>query len=124
RLKRFLSEVKQGKTPQTFWPWNEVGHTQDAKKILLKYVSFQHTENVLNSVKPVELIQRILQLAGLPDENAIVLDFFSGSAVTAHAVLKQNLEDGGNRRFIGIQVQEPLPKPEPNLGSIFEMGLT
>lgn len=124
RLKRFLSEVKQGRTPQTFWPWKEVGHTQDAKKILLKYVSFQHTENVLNSVKPVELIQRILQLAGEPDENAIVLDFFSGSAVTAHAVLKQNLEDGGNRRFIGIQIQEALPKPEPNLGSIFEMGLT
>lgn len=124
RLKRFLSEVKQGRTPQTFWSWKEVGHTQDAKKTLLKYVSFQHTENVLNSVKPVELIQRILQLAGEPDENAIVLDFFSGSAVTAHAVLKQNHEDGGNRRFIGIQISEALPKPEPKLGSIFEMGLT
>lgn len=123
RLKRFLSEVQQGRTPQTLWFYKEVGHTQDAKKTLLKYVPFQHTENVLNSVKPVELLQRILQLAGKPDDNSIVLDFFSGSAVTAHAVLKQNFEDGGNRRFIAVQIAEPLPQPEPGLGSIFEMGL-
>ncbi|MHB1075999.1 site-specific DNA-methyltransferase [Thiobacillus sp.] len=124
RLKRFLSEVQQGRTPQTLWFYKEVGHTQDAKKTLLKYVPFQHTENVLNSVKPVELLQRILQLAGKPDENAIVLDFFCGSATTAHAVLRQNFEDGGNRRFICVQIPEPLPRPEPGLGSIFEMGLT
>ncbi|MGE8175419.1 site-specific DNA-methyltransferase [Pseudomonas fluorescens] len=122
-VKRFLSEVASGRTPQTLWFYNEVGHTQDAKKTLLKYVQFQHTENVLNSVKPVELLQRILQLASKPDENSIVLDFFSGSATTAHAVLKQNFEDGGNRRFICVQIPEPLPKPEPGLGSIFEMGL-
>jgi adenine-specific DNA-methyltransferase len=123
RVKRFLSEVKQGRTPQTLWPYNEVGHTQQAKKTLLKYVDFQHTENVLNSVKPVELLQRILQLAGQPNDNDIVLDFFSGSASTAHAVLKQNTEDGGNRRFIGVQLAEPLPTPEPGMASIFEMGL-
>ncbi|MBA6115068.1 site-specific DNA-methyltransferase [Pseudomonas putida] len=123
RLKRFLSEVQQGRTPQTLWFYKEVGHTQDAKKTLLKYVPFQHTENVLNSVKPVELLQRILQVTGKPDDHSIVLDFFSGSASTAHAVLKQNAEDGGNRRFIGVQIAEPLPKPEPGLGSIFEMGL-
>lgn len=123
RLKRFLSEVQQGRTPQTLWPYKEVGHTQDAKKTLLKYVNFEHTENVLNSVKPVELLQRILQLASKPDDNSIVLDFFSGSATTAHAVLKQNIDDGGNRRFIGVQIPEPLPKPEPGLASIFEIGL-
>jgi len=123
-VKKFLSEVASGRTPQTLWFYDEVGHTQDAKKTLLKYVPFQHTENVLNSVKPVELLQRILQLAGKSDDNSIVLDFFSGSAITAHAVLKQNFEDGGNRRFIGVQIAEPLPTPEPGLGSIFEMGLT
>lgn len=122
-IKRFLSEVSAGRTPQTLWFYKDVGHTQDAKKTLLKYVHFEHTENVLNSVKPVELLQRILQLAGKPDEESIVLDFFSGSATTAHAVLKQNFEDGGNRRFISVQIPEPLPKPEPGLGSIFEMGL-
>jgi adenine-specific DNA-methyltransferase len=123
-VKRFLSEVAEGRTPQTLWFYEEVGHTQDAKKTLLKYVPFKHTENVLNSVKPVELIQRILQLAGSPDDNDIVLDFFSGSATTAHAVLRQNQEDHGNRRFICVQVREPLPRPEPNLNTIFEMGLT
>lgn len=122
RLKRFLTEVKQGRTPQTLWPYKEVGHTQDAKKTLLKYVQFQHTENVLNSVKPVELLQRVLQLAGEPNDGDIVLDFFSGSATTAHAVLKQNAEDGGNRRFIGVQIAEPLPTPELGMASIFEMG--
>ncbi len=122
RLKRFLAEVKQGRVPQTLWRYEEVGHTQDAKKTLLKYVQFQHTENVLNSVKPVELLQRVLQLAGQPNDGDIVLDFFSGSATTAHAVLKQNAEDGGNRRFIGVQIAEPLPKPEPGMASIFEMG--
>ncbi|MFM4741806.1 site-specific DNA-methyltransferase [Aeromonas veronii] len=123
RLKRFLSDVQQGRVPQTLWPYKEVGHTQDAKKELLKYVEFEHTENVLNSVKPVELLQRVLQLAGQPNDGDIVLDFFSGSASTAHAVLKQNAEDGGNRRFIGVQIAEPLPKPEKNMASIFEMGL-
>ena len=124
RLKRFVSEVAEGRTPQTLWFYEEVGHTQDAKKTLMKYVPFEHTENVLNSVKPVELIQRILQLVGPPDENAIVLDFFSGSGTTAHAVLRQNALDGGNRTFIGVQIAEQLPIPEPNLSSIFEMGIT
>lgn len=123
RLKRFLTEVKQGKTPQTLWFYKEVGHTQDAKKTLLKYVQFEETENVLNSVKPVELLQRILQLATSPSSDDIVLDFFSGSATTAHAVIKQNAEDGGNRRFIAVQIAEPLPTPEPSMASIFEMGL-
>lgn len=123
-IKRFLSEVADGRTPQTLWPYGEVGHTQDAKKTLLKYVPFEHTENVLNSVKPVELIQRVLQLATDPEGDDIVLDFFSGSGTTAHAVLKQNAEDGGHRRFIAVQVQEELPKPEPTFDSILGMGLT
>lgn len=123
-IKRFLCEVQEGRTPQTLWFYKDVGHTQDAKKTLLKYVPFQHTENVLNSVKPVELLQRILQLSSRPDEDCIVLDFFSGSASTAHAVLKQNQEDGGRRRFIAAQIAEPLPKPEAGMRTIFEMGLT
>ncbi len=122
-VKKFLSEVSDGRTPQTIWFYGEVGHTQDAKKTLLKYVPFKHTENVLNSVKPVELIQRMLQLAGKASDGGIILDFFSGSATTAHAVLRQNQEDGGTRRFIGVQISEPLPKPEPGMSSIFEMGL-
>ncbi|WP_019345299.1 site-specific DNA-methyltransferase [Mycolicibacterium conceptionense] len=123
-VKRFLTEVSGGRTPQTLWTYQEVGHTQDAKKTLLRYVPFEHTENVLNSVKPVELIQRVLQLATDPAGDDIVLDFFSGSGTTAHAVLKQNAEDGGHRRFIAVQVQEELPKPEPTFDSILGMSLT
>lgn len=123
RLKRFLSEMTGGRTPQTFWPYSEVGHTQDAKKTLLKYVPFEHTENVLNSVKPVQLIQRILQLATNPNDSDLVLDFFSGSGTTPHAVMLQNSIDGGNRRYICVQIQEPLEKPEKNFNSILGMSL-
>jgi adenine-specific DNA-methyltransferase len=123
-VKRFLSEVSAGRTPQTLWFYGEVGHTQDAKRSLLRYVPFEHTANVLNSVKPVELLQRILQLAGRPGDGDIVLDFFGGSATTAHAVLAQNRADGGNRRFISVQIPEPLPVAEDGLASIFEIGLT
>jgi len=118
----FLSEVSSGKTPQTLWFYEDVGHTQDAKKTLLKYVPFENTENVLNSVKPVELLQRIVQLATKPDENAIVMDFFSGSAPTAHAVFEQNRTDGGNRRFVAVQIAEPLRIAESKMKTIFDMG--
>ena len=123
RLKRFLSEMTGGRTPQTFWPYSEVGHTQDAKKTLLKYVPFEHTENVLNSVKPVQLIQRILQLATNANDSDIVLDFFSGSGTTPHAVMVQNSLDGGNRRYLCVQIQEPLEKPETTFNSILGMSL-
>jgi adenine-specific DNA-methyltransferase len=123
-VKRFLSEVSAGRTPQTLWSYREVGHTQDAKRSLLRYVPFEHTANVLNSVKPVELLRRILQLAGRPGDGDIVLDFFAGSATTAHAVLAQNAADGGNRRFVSVQIPEPLPVAERGLKSIFEIGLT
>ncbi|NDW45362.1 site-specific DNA-methyltransferase [Ruegeria sp. PrR005] len=121
-VKKFLSEVSSGKTPQTLWFYGDVGHTQDAKKTLLKYVQFENTENVLNSVKPVELLQRIVQLATTPNKRDIVMDFFSGSAPTAHAVLAQNRVDGGNRRFIGVQIAEPLRIPETKMKTIFDMG--
>jgi len=122
--KRFLSDVQQGIVPQTIWHYKDAGHTQDAKKELLKYVQFKHSENVLNSVKPTKLIQKLLKIGTTPQSEDIVVDFFSGSATTAHAVIKQNSEDGGNRRFIAVQIPEALPTPEPNLTSIFEMGTT
>lgn len=122
RIKRFLSEVSVGRTPQTLWPYSEVGHTQDAKKTLLKYVPFEHTENVLNSVKPVQLIRRILQLGTDAAGEDVVLDFFSGSGTTAHGVLAQNAADGGRRRFIAVQIHEPLPTPEPAFDSILGMS--
>lgn len=121
RLKRFLSEVKQGRVPQTFWPYSEVGHTQDAKKQLMEYVAFEQTDNVLDTVKPTGLIRRMLQIATQPSEGDVVLDFFAGSGSTGHAIFEQNREDGGNRRFILVQLPEPLIKPEARLKTIADI---
>ena len=124
RLKRFLSEVKQGRVPQTLWPYAEVGHTQDAKKELLEFVKFENTDNVLDSVKPTALIRRMLQVATRPSEGDLVLDFFAGSGSTGHAVFAQNRDDGGNRKFILIQLPEPLPKAESKLKNIADICKT
>ena len=122
RLKRFLSEVKQGRVPQTLWPYSEVGHTQDAKKELLEQVRFEQTDNVLDTVKPVALVRRMLQLATRPVEGDIVLDFFAGGGSTGHAVIAQNAEDDGNRSFILVQLPEPLPRPETVLKTIADIA--
>ncbi|RIL01410.1 MAG: site-specific DNA-methyltransferase [Proteobacteria bacterium] len=121
RLKRFLSEVKQGRVPQTFWPYEEVGHTQGAKKQLMEHVAFEQTDNVIDSIKPTGLIRRMLQLATEPSEVDVVLDFCAGSGSTGHAVFEQNEEDGGNRRFILVQLPEPLPQPETELRTIADI---
>jgi len=101
-----------------------VGHTQEAKKELLAHVDFQHTENVLNTVKPTRLLQRVLRTGTDAGGGDVVLDFFAGSAAMAEAVLKQNREDGGNRRFIVVQFAEPLPMPEPGLATIADIAKT
>jgi adenine-specific DNA-methyltransferase len=120
--KRFLSQVKQGMVPQTLWDYQSVGHTQEAKKELLDTVRFTDTENVLNSVKPTRLLQRIVQIATSSQSGDIVLDFFAGSATTGHAVMKQDAEDGGNRSYICVQFPEPLPKPEDRLKTILDIA--
>jgi adenine-specific DNA-methyltransferase len=121
--KRFLSEVQQGIVPQTMWFYKDVGHTQEAKKELLEHVKFESNDNVLNSVKPTRLLQRILQIGTTKDGGDLVIDFFAGSAPTGHAVLQQNKEDGGNRRFILVQMHEPLPSPTKAMQSIFDIGM-
>jgi len=120
--KQFLTEVKQGMVPQTLWTYEEVGHTQEAKKELLEYVKYEDTDNVLDTVKPTRLLKRILQIGTTTKSRDLVLDFFAGSFSTAHAVLALNREDGGNRQFISIQLPEPLPKPESELKSLTDVG--
>ncbi|MBC7620230.1 MAG: site-specific DNA-methyltransferase [Candidatus Saccharibacteria bacterium] len=100
RLKRYLTDVKQGRTPQTLWFYDEVGHTQDAKKTLLEMGVLKDQESTITP-KPVALLERILELASEPD--SIVLDSFAGSATTAHAVLRANAKDGGRRKFILVE---------------------
>ncbi len=100
RLKRYLTDVKQGRTPQTLWFYDEVGHTQDAKRTLLEMGVLKDQESTITP-KPVALIERILELASEPD--SLILDSFAGSGTTAHAVLKANAKDGGNRKFILVE---------------------
>ena len=104
RLKRFLTEVKKGVVPQTLWLHTDVGNTQEAKKELVSTLQFERSEDVFNTVKPSRLVRRILQIA--TDSDSIVLDSFAGSGTTAHAVLAQNQEDGGNRRFILVECED------------------
>jgi site-specific DNA-methyltransferase (adenine-specific)/adenine-specific DNA-methyltransferase len=108
RLKRYLSDVKDGVVPQTMWFYDEVGHTQEAKKELLELVDFASSDDVFITPKPTRLIQRILQIA--TDKDSLILDFFAGSGTTAHAVLKQNAKDGGNRRFILVEMDENIAR--------------
>ena len=101
RYKRFLSDVKQSMTPMTVWDYSEVGHSQDAKK---KLNDLFEGRAMFDYPKSVDLIKRCLQL--YTNKDSIILDFFSGSATTAHAVMKLNAEDGGNRSFICVQLPE------------------
>lgn len=101
RIKRFLSEVKQSVTPMTIWKYSEVGHSQDAKQNLKKLFD---GKSFFDYPKSVELIKRCIQLYS--NESSIIIDFFSGSATTAHAVMQLNAEDGGKRKFIMVQLPE------------------
>ena len=101
RQKRFLSEVKNSITPMTIWKYTEVGHSQDATKKLKELFDEVH---VFDYSKTVELIKRCIELYTIQGD--IILDFFSGSSTTAHSVMQLNAEDGGNRKYIMVQLPE------------------
>lgn len=94
RKKRFLSEVQSGRTPDTWWKNEEVGHNQEGARDLKKILGTV----ALNNPKPVRLINRVLRMASTPD--SIILDFFAGSGTTGQAVMELNQQDGGQRKFI------------------------
>jgi len=123
-IKRFLSEVQQGRVPQTLWKYDEVGHTQKAKKELLERIEFPNSDLVFDTPKPTGLARRMLQLATTPESDDLVLDFFAGSGTTLDAVLQQNAEDGGNRRCILIQMAEPLDAENAEFSDIAQVGRT
>ncbi len=103
RRKRFLSEVKDGVVPETIWLHEAVGHNQEGTKIVKELFSDNRAE--FSNPKPVRLIDQMLRIAASAD--SLILDFFSGSATTAHAVMQLNAEDGGTRRHIMVQLPEP-----------------
>lgn len=110
RVKRYLSEVKQGVTPQTLWFHKDVGHTQEAKKALLETVEFEDSLSVFVTPKPPRLIEQVLRIATNPGD--LVLDSFAGSGSTAHAVAKLNSHSNGlePRKFIMVEIEPPIAR--------------
>ena len=103
RLKRFLSEVQQGRKTNTIWQHQDVGHNQEAVREVKAILA--NREEQFTTPKPNRLLMRILRLSD-SDKDAIILDSFAGSGTTAHAVLALNKEDGGNRKFILIECED------------------
>lgn len=104
--KLFLSEVQDGVTPMTLWTFDEVGHGQEATRELRDLMGAA----VFTSPKPLRYMKRLLQIGS--NKDSLILDFFSGSASTAHAIMKLNSEDGGNRQFIMVQLPEVIGAKE------------
>lgn len=103
--KTFLCDLKnEGVVPRTIIPYTEGGHNHEADEELKRLMG----KKVFQNPKPTKLLHLLLTIGNVYDES-IVLDFFSGSSTTAHAVMKLNAEDGGNRQFIMVQIPEETP---------------
>ena len=100
RRKTYIDSV-EGKPPTNYWPYADVGHTDEAAKIVKAIFGGKAT---FDTPKPPRLIERILQIAG--ENNTLVLDSFAGSGTTAHAVLNMNKADGGHRKFILVEMMD------------------
>ena len=102
RIKRFLTDLKhEGMAPTSIMFFKDVGHSQEGAQEVSKLLN----GGFFSGPKPQRLMQRLLTLANL-NTDSVVLDFFSGSASTAHAVMSKNAEDGGHRKFIMVQLPE------------------
>ena len=121
RMKRFLSELKfEGMAPTSILFYKDVGHSQEGAQ---EVVSLFGDKGVFDGPKPVRLLERLITLANLK-EDSIVLDFFSGSATTAHAVMKKNAEKAKHSRFIMVQLPEEVSDKKKYQGykNICEIG--
>lgn len=113
RIKRFLSELKyEGMAPTSILFYKEVGHSQEGAKEL---VSLFDDKGVFDGPKPTRLLERLLTLANLQNDS-IVLDFFSGSATTAHAVMQFNAKQSKHCKFICVQIPETVSNTKKNQG--------
>lgn len=107
-LKRFLSEVKQGITPQTILMREDVGDTQEGKKLIKELFG---DVSIFETAKPIRLLQWAMTTSAVT-KNDIVFDFFAGSGTTGHAVLSHNLITGTNCRFVLAQLPEPTERKD------------
>ena len=120
-IKRFLRELKfDGMAPTSILFYKEVGHSQEGAK---EVTALFGDKGVFDGPKPVRLLQRLLTLANLKDDS-IVLDFFSGSASTAHAVMKMNVEKDKHCSFVMVQLPEHISEKKKKQGyeTVCEIG--
>ncbi|RAU23228.1 site-specific DNA-methyltransferase [Paramagnetospirillum kuznetsovii] len=108
RLKNFLSEMDDGMVPIDLWDYKSTGTTDEGGLQVKELFG----EAIFDNPKPTKLIQRMLDMATASQSEDIILDFFAGSATTAHAVIAANNADGGNRRFIMVQLPEPTGRED------------
>jgi adenine-specific DNA-methyltransferase len=101
-VKKFLSEVQSGSVPLTIWLREEAGDNQEAKQDLKKILS--EVQFPFDTPKPARLVDKVLRIS--TNKNDIILDSFAGSGTTAHAVLNLNKQDGGNRKFILVEMED------------------
>ena len=121
RIKRFLSELKyEGMAPTSILFYKEVGHSQEGSQ---EVINLFDNKGVFDGPKPTRLLERLLTLANLQNDS-IVLDFFSGSATTAHAVMQLNAKQGKHVKFICIQIPEAVSETKKKQGyeTICEIG--
>ena len=107
RIKLFLTEMDKV-VPRSIWGYADVGHTQEATNELRALLG----DTGFETPKPSRLVKRMLEISGNEDDDTVVLDFFAGSGTTAHAVLNLNKQDGGNRKFILVQLPEPTGRED------------
>ena len=113
RIKRFLHELKfDGMAPTSILFYKEVGHSQEGAQEVIKLFD---NKGVFDGPKPVRLLERLVTLANLKADS-IVLDFFSGSATTAHALMKVNAEKQTNCKFILVQLPEEVSETKKEQG--------
>lgn len=105
-VKKFLTEVKDGVVPVTIWKYSDVGHNQEGRQEVKKLFD---NRGLFDGPKPVKLLNRILEIANI-GENDYILDFFSGSGSTAHAIMQHNAEAGTKYKFICVQLPELCDK--------------
>ncbi len=101
---RYLSEL-DGLVPWTWWPASEVGHTDEARKAIQNIFGSQA---VFDTPKPTRLLQRVLEIGTRAETSDLVVDFFAGSGTMGESVMLQNKLDGGNRRYLMVQLPEPI----------------
>ncbi|ULO03567.1 site-specific DNA-methyltransferase [Campylobacter sp. RM12651] len=111
--KTYITEVRQGISCGSVWSYDEVGHTHSNNEELSSLLG----KGIFNDPKGTKLLKRILQIS--TDKDDIVLDFFAGSGTTGHAIMQLNAEDSGNRKFILVQLDEPIDEKKSKIAYDF-----